>query len=88
MLGVLRLDVDTCISQYLAMAPQIFPEEGFLSGSNIGKFLKGVKGKARFDAGKLEKIIKELVASTFKTLGEDAVMEDISNMEGHSCCKT
>ena len=88
MIGVLQLDIDTCISQYLAMAPQIFPKEGFIPGSKIGKILKGVGGKARFDAGKLEKIIKELVTSTLKTLDEDAVLEKMSNVEGDTCCRT
>ena len=74
MLGVLRMDIDTCISKYLSMAPKIFPEEGFISRSKVGKFFKGVRGEARFDATNLEKVIKEMVSETFGDKGESALL--------------
>ena len=53
MLGVLRMDIDQCIESYISMAPRIFPHEGFISGSRVGKLFKGIKGSARFDATNL-----------------------------------
>ena len=88
MFGVLKMDIDTCISHYQTMAPQIFPEEGFITGSKFGKLWKGTRGAACFDAEKLEHIIKGLVADTFKNLGEDAVLENMSNVEDGSYCRT
>ena len=48
------MDINTCISKYLDMAPRIFPEEGFIAGSKVCKIFKGIKGFARFDAASLE----------------------------------
>ena len=62
MLGTLGMDVDTCINHYLAIAPGIFPEEGFVSGSTIWKLFKGARGTACFDAESLEGFVKDLVA--------------------------
>lgn len=74
MLGVLKMDIDTCISSYRDLAPKIFPEEGFLSSKKLVKLFKGLKGIARFDATNLESAVKEMVASTMNS--EDAVLEN------------
>ena len=37
MLGTLRMDIDTCINEYIDMAPEIFPVENIVSGSTLGK---------------------------------------------------
>jgi hypothetical protein len=73
MLGVLKMDVDTCIKIYLEMAPKVFPSEGLVSRSKLGKFLKGARGTARFDSGELEKFFKALVVEKFGV--EDVVLD-------------
>jgi hypothetical protein len=82
MLGVLKMDVDTCIKTYLEMAPKIFPAQGFVSGSMVAKLLKGVKGTARFDGGELEKFVKALVADRLGG-GEDVLLD--SDEAGSTC---
>ena len=42
MLGVLRMDIETCINAYLSMAREIFPVEGMVSKSFFGKAKKYV----------------------------------------------
>ncbi|MCJ1247305.1 hypothetical protein MMC30_004519 [Trapelia coarctata] len=88
MLGVLRMDVDTCISKYLEMAPQIFPTEGFVSGSKMGKLWKGIKGEARFDAGKLESYVKNLVKDHLKLVNQDVLLDFDRNAGSPASCKT
>lgn len=61
MLGVLGMDVDTCINKYLEMAPIIFPKERFLSGSTVGKVFLGVRGAARVEGALLESVVKSMV---------------------------
>ena len=61
MLGTLRMDIQTCINEYLKMAPNIFPVEGSISGSTVGKFLKVARGRQRFDPEPLEVAVKRLV---------------------------
>lgn len=74
MLAVLRMDIETYISSYLDMAPRIFPEEGFIPGSKVGKLYKGIEGTARFDATELEAIIKAMVAARLGT--QDDTLEN------------
>ncbi|KAL9137486.1 MAG: hypothetical protein Q9175_001311 [Cornicularia normoerica] len=88
MLGVLRMDIDTCISKYLDMAPKVFPEEGFVSGSRLGKLFKGVRGEARFDANDLEKVVKEMVSGTFLDQGEDTLLQTEQIEQDQSQCRT
>jgi hypothetical protein len=61
MLGTLRMDIDTCINEYIDMAPEIFPVENIVSGSTLGKLVKVAKGKHRFDPTPLEMAVKRLV---------------------------
>jgi hypothetical protein len=70
MLGTLRMDIDTCINEYIDMAPKIFPVENIVSGSAFGKLMKVAKGKHRFDPTPLEMAVKRLVQ---KHLGAKAV---------------
>jgi hypothetical protein len=75
MLGVLKMDVDTCITMYLEMAPKIFPSEGFVSGSKLGKFFNAARGTARFDGGELEKFVKALIVKNLNGVGEDVLLD-------------
>ena len=61
------MDIQTCIDEYLKLAPEIFPVEGLVSGSKFGKLVKGVGNRQRFKAEPLELAIKGLVK---KHLGE------------------
>jgi hypothetical protein len=63
------MDVGTCIKEYLDMAPDIFPVEGFVSGHKVTKAMKAAFGKQRFDPTPLEEAIKRLVE---KHLGDRA----------------
>ncbi len=86
MLGTLELDVDTCIEQYLSLAPEIFPEEGFVSGSTLGKLFKGARGTARFDGDRLESFVKDLVSEKFKDTGPDTLFDSVqTNAQSSSC---
>lgn len=38
MLGVLKMDIMSCIDAYLEIAPKIYPIEGIVSGSKFGRF--------------------------------------------------
>ena len=67
------------------MAPKIFPGEGFVSGSTLGKLFKGVKGKARFDAENLENIVKEMVSRTLGGEGEHVLQTEQSEQESPQC---
>ena len=61
MLGTLRMDLDTCIKEYLDMAPQIFPVENTFGRSTVGRIIKLARGKERFDPQPLESAVKRLV---------------------------
>jgi hypothetical protein len=61
MLGTLRMDIDTCIDEYLNMAPEIFPVKNILSKSQLGVFAKATIGTPRFDPRPLEMAVKGLV---------------------------
>lgn len=61
MLGPLRMDIDSCIAQYLEMAPVIFPEEGLISSNSWIKKGKAIQGQSRFKAEPMEKYIKGLI---------------------------
>ena len=88
MLGVLEMDVKTCINEYLDMAPKIFPKEGFVSGSKVGKLVKGLKGDARFNEEALERRIKNLVTTKFSDIGEDAPLTSNSAGMVPPSCRT
>lgn len=86
MLGVLRMDVDECINKYLEMAPKIFPTEGFLSGSSLGRLIHGVRGAARFDAQKLEFVVKQMVNEKLKS-GQDTLLDSVERpKDAGDCC--
>jgi patatin-like phospholipase/acyl hydrolase len=61
MLSTLGMTIDDCITEYMELAPRIFPREGFVARSRISRLLKGLRGTARFDATTLEDEIKKLV---------------------------
>ena len=72
MLGLLRMDVDTCIETYSSLARDIFPLEGWLSGSKLSRLKKAATGKQRFSPAPFEAAITRLVAEA--TGGEDTTM--------------
>lgn len=82
------MDIDKCISKYLSMAPEIFPEEGFVSGSKWGKIFKGVRGEARFDANNLERVVKDMVCEAFGDQKADASLQIDQPEEGLLQCRT
>ena len=61
------MDIQTCIDEYLELAPKIFPVEGLIRESKVGKFVKVIRGRQCFKAKPLELAIKRLVK---KHLGE------------------
>ncbi len=71
------MDIDTCIDEYLKMAPGIFLIETLISGSKIGKLFIIVRGQQRFDSKPLEDAIKGLVV---KHLGERATAESDTSL--------
>ena len=88
MLGVLRMDIDTCISKYLSMAPKIFPEEDFISRSRLGKLWKGVKGQARFDVENFERMVKQMVFEAFGSDGEYVLLQSDRSEQDPPQCRT
>ena len=89
MLGTLQMDIQTCIDEYLKMAPDIFPVEG-LRGGKIGKLLTVARGRQRFEAKPLELAIKRLVKERLGgrcTQGEETPFrfEDSKLQEVHAC---
>ena len=45
MLGTLRIDIETCIYEYLDIAPDIFPVEDIISRSAVEKLLTVARGR-------------------------------------------
>jgi hypothetical protein len=62
MLGVLRMDVQTCIDKYIELASKIFPVENILARSRVGKTAKTLIDDTRFDPAPFEKAIKALIS--------------------------
>ena len=62
------MDIDTCIDEYLNMAPEIFPVKNIVSGSGFGIFANATIGTPRFDPKPLEMAVKGLV---MKYLGDE-----------------
>ena len=90
MLGTLRMDIQTCINEYLELAPDIFPVEGLVGGSKIAKFCTVTRGRQRFKAEPLELAIKRLVEKYLRERsleGEETLFrfETSKHQEGHSC---
>lgn len=63
------MDLDTCIKEYLDMAPQIFPVENTFRRTTVGRMFKLARGAERFDPQPLESAVKRLVK---KYLGDKA----------------
>jgi hypothetical protein len=70
MLGTLQMDIDTCIAEYLNMAPEIFPLKNIVSGSGFGVYATAMMGTPQFDPRPLEMAVKRLVT---RYLGDRAV---------------
>lgn len=67
MLGVLHMDIDSCINAYIDLAPVIFPVEGMISGSGVGKLWSAARGKRRFNPSPFEEAVKKLIADHLRT---------------------
>ncbi|MCJ1471106.1 hypothetical protein MMC07_009754 [Pseudocyphellaria aurata] len=91
MLGILRMDIDTCIKAYLEIAPDIFPVESMFSNSTLGRFTKVVRKKERFSPIPFENAIKRLVADHLKeraTDGENTPMKfEVAQQGSDRLCK-
>jgi len=76
MLGTFGMTIADCISEYLELAPKIFPAEGFVARSTPLRLLKGLRGSSRFDARILENEMKKLIQ---KYLGRnpELALEDV-----------
>jgi hypothetical protein len=55
------MDVQTCIDEYIKLAPKIFPLEGFVSRKSFVKASKLLLGRYRFNPLPLEQEIRSLV---------------------------
>lgn len=66
MLGTLCINVDKCITAYLALALKIFLKESFLLGNKFIKLFKAGSRTTRFDATALEEEVKKLVRRCLK----------------------
>ena len=64
------MNIQTCIDEYLKMAPDIFLVKGLFQGSKIRQFFTIARGRQRFKAKPLELIIKRLVK---KHLGDRCI---------------
>lgn len=84
MLGVLRMDIDTCINSYLDMAPDIFPEESRLSKTTLWQTKKAIASQNRFQAAPFETAIKRLVRDQ---LGDRASGDEMMRSQSSSGCK-
>lgn len=84
MLGVLRMDIDSCIEKYIELAPEIFPVEGIISASGMGKALTVLSGQQRFKPAPFEAAIKKLIAYQLRGRsgeGENTALKFESAME-------
>lgn len=91
MLGVLCMDIDSCINAYRDMAPDIFPVQSMLAGSKLGRFAKIIAKDQRFSPIPLENAIKSLVVDQLKERavgGENTPMKfEVSQPGSDRHCK-
>ena len=84
------MDIQTCIDEYLKMAPDIFSVQG-LQGSKIGQVLTIARGRQRFKAEPLELTIKRLVKKQLGdrcTQGEETPFRfEATELQGDHACK-
>ncbi|KAI9672992.1 MAG: hypothetical protein M1817_003156 [Caeruleum heppii] len=92
MLGTLRMDIDTCIDEYIQLSPQIFPVESSVSANSFIKGFRQASGQPRFEAEPLERAIKRLVVKYLgdeATEGEDTLLRfEASRDRSSPKCKT
>jgi patatin-like phospholipase/acyl hydrolase len=89
MLGVLYMDVETCISKYINLGPRIFPEESIIKGNKLSKAVNFLAKKPRFKSESLEAAIQEMVEerlSTRSTAGRDTMMRFEAGQDGGPRC--
>ena len=81
------MDIDSCITKYIEMAPKIFPVEGTFFGSRLGKLITAMQGKPRFKPAPLELAIKSLVSDNLRigsADGENTAMR-FESLPAQSC---
>ena len=85
------MDIQTCIDEFLKMAPDIFPVEGLIRGSKFGQLFTVARGRQRFRAEPLELAIKRLVKKYLGdrcTQGEETPFRfEASKLQGDHACK-
>ena len=91
LLGVLHLDVETCIAEYIKLGPRIFPAEGRISGHKLSKVIKFLANKPRFKPESLEFAIQDMVetwlASRSGSDGKDTTLRFEAEQDGGPKCK-
>jgi hypothetical protein len=90
MLGILHMDVQACIDEYLKLASKIFSTEGLLAKTSLIRISKLVVGEFRFRAEPLEQEVKELIRRGLESVspeGGDASMLYESLSSGGAKCK-
>jgi hypothetical protein len=91
MLGILQMDVQTCIDEYVRLAPRIFPLESSASKMSIIKVSKMILGKTRFDPRPLKQEMKGLIGKHLEnrsTAGENTTMKfEATSIESSTGCK-
>ena len=78
------MDVDTCINEYLNMAPEIFTVENIMSRSMFGSVASAMTGTSRFDPNPFENAVKKLVR---EYLGREDETFRPSRENGNPKCK-
>jgi hypothetical protein len=69
MLGRLEMTVEDCITTYTEFMGQVFPKSSWPQALiDAGNKVKAARGQPKWDAGDLERVVKNLV---HKTLGQD-----------------
>jgi hypothetical protein len=68
MLGVLEMDVETCIDKYIKLSREVFPEDNMVSRLKLVQWMQVTSGSDRFDHKKLERVIKDIVSSRMTDL--------------------
>lgn len=80
MLGILDMDVDTCILKYEELAKRVFQDGNKVSKFKLLHLTQAALGKARFDHSELEDIIEELIKVYAKDLLPATTDVDLENL--------
>lgn len=81
------MDAQTCIDEYIKLAPKIFPLEGFVSRKSFVKASKLLLGRYRFDSLPLEQEMRSLVSANLKDSQSDGRSVHMRPVSGSDKCK-